>query len=374
MKTFTCSCGGSYTEGIAKLGHSYKATVTKPTCTAQGYTTHKCSACGDSYKDTYTAMVSHKYGNYTSNGDATCTKDGTKTAKCSVCSVKDTQNDVGSAKGHSYKKTVTAPTCTEQGYTTHKCSVCGNSYKDTYVAATGHKYGSYTSNGDATCSKDGTKTAKCSGCGKTNTVTDTGSMTDHQYKLINIVESSVFGAGWERYECQFCSKVYYVDLPEWDEEQRGQYLRDVEDAVFKYINQFREEEGETPATLLPGMRRVAQYRAMQIQTNFSHDEDDIRAAHAYYRYGTYHDFTKWGGDPSDNYYTSNGTEAIASSSIGDAETADELGYSIALQLRNSPGHWRYLKLSRYTYMAVGVEHGFAKQFTTCIMVTAENHG
>lgn len=33
---------------------------------------------------------------------------------------------------------VTAPTCTEQGYTTHTCSACGASYRDSFVAATGH--------------------------------------------------------------------------------------------------------------------------------------------------------------------------------------------------------------------------------------------
>ena len=40
---------------------------------------------------------------------------------------------------HSYTAVVTAPTCTEQGFTTYSCS-CGSSYKDTYVAALGHKY------------------------------------------------------------------------------------------------------------------------------------------------------------------------------------------------------------------------------------------
>lgn len=31
--------------------HNYVDTVTAPTCTAQGYTTHTCSVCGDCYKD-----------------------------------------------------------------------------------------------------------------------------------------------------------------------------------------------------------------------------------------------------------------------------------------------------------------------------------
>ncbi|MBQ2062661.1 MAG: InlB B-repeat-containing protein, partial [Oscillospiraceae bacterium] len=38
---------------IAALGHDYVATVTPPTETQQGYTTHVCSRCGDTYVDTY---------------------------------------------------------------------------------------------------------------------------------------------------------------------------------------------------------------------------------------------------------------------------------------------------------------------------------
>ena len=42
---------------IAKVAHKYVNTVVKPTYTAQGYTLHKCSVCGTSYKDTYTAKL-----------------------------------------------------------------------------------------------------------------------------------------------------------------------------------------------------------------------------------------------------------------------------------------------------------------------------
>lgn len=42
--------------------HSYKTTVTTPTCSERGYTTHTC-ACGDSYKDTYTKALGHSYKN-----------------------------------------------------------------------------------------------------------------------------------------------------------------------------------------------------------------------------------------------------------------------------------------------------------------------
>ena len=57
-KTRTCSgCGKVETQTIAKMAHKYVNTVVKPTYTAQGYTLHKCSVCGTSYKDTYTAKL-----------------------------------------------------------------------------------------------------------------------------------------------------------------------------------------------------------------------------------------------------------------------------------------------------------------------------
>ena len=66
--------------------------ITKPTCTAKGYTTRTCSHCGYSYKTDYT-----------------------------------------NKKAHTYKSVVTAPTHTEQGFTTYTCTVCAHSYKDNYV-------------------------------------------------------------------------------------------------------------------------------------------------------------------------------------------------------------------------------------------------
>ena len=42
--------------------HSYKSTVTAPTCTEQGYTTYTCE-CGDSYVDDYVATTDHTYEN-----------------------------------------------------------------------------------------------------------------------------------------------------------------------------------------------------------------------------------------------------------------------------------------------------------------------
>ena len=50
IKTFTCSCGDSYTEKISALGHNYVSKVTKePTTTEEGIMTYTCTHCGNSY-------------------------------------------------------------------------------------------------------------------------------------------------------------------------------------------------------------------------------------------------------------------------------------------------------------------------------------
>ena len=90
-------------ESIPAIGHSYYTANTESTCTTQGYTTHICERCGDSYKDTYLPTIPH-----------------------------------------SYVSEVTEPTCTEEGYTTYTCSGCGDSYKTGYVNAIGHSFGEWT--------------------------------------------------------------------------------------------------------------------------------------------------------------------------------------------------------------------------------------
>ncbi len=43
--------------GTTEHSHNYISEVTEPTATEQGYTTHTCSICGDSYVDSYTDPV-----------------------------------------------------------------------------------------------------------------------------------------------------------------------------------------------------------------------------------------------------------------------------------------------------------------------------
>lgn len=58
LKVQVCECGKSRTESIP-FSHSYSSAVTEPTCTEQGYTTHTCAGCGDSYVDAYVDALGH---------------------------------------------------------------------------------------------------------------------------------------------------------------------------------------------------------------------------------------------------------------------------------------------------------------------------
>ena len=81
--------------------HTYTVVVTAPTCTEQGYTTHTCSKCKDSYKDTYTNALGHTWDEGKVTKKATCTKDGVKTYTCENCG--QTKTETVKAHGHQSK-------------------------------------------------------------------------------------------------------------------------------------------------------------------------------------------------------------------------------------------------------------------------------
>ena len=167
-KTKTCTkCNATVTETIPKTSHKYVDTVVAPTCTVDGYTLHKCSVCGTSYKDNTTKATGHSYGNSVVTKQPTCTSEGTKTKTCTKCNA--TVTETIPKTSHKYADTVVAPTCTADGYTLHKCSVCGASYKDNTTKATGHSYGNSVVTKQPTCTSEGTKTKTCTKCNATVT-------------------------------------------------------------------------------------------------------------------------------------------------------------------------------------------------------------
>ena len=101
-ETAVCTiCGAKDTRTAAgtKIAHvhNYTAAVTKAaTCAEEGVKTYTCS-CGSSYTETV-PVIAHSFGDYIYNDDATTEKDGTRTATCSVCGKTDTVTAEGTKK------------------------------------------------------------------------------------------------------------------------------------------------------------------------------------------------------------------------------------------------------------------------------------
>ena len=139
--------------------------------------------------------------------------------------------------------------------------------------------------------------------------------------------------------------------------------------VAEYINQFRTEQGDVIATVIPGLTEYCRYRCTQLKTNFAHDTTDQRAAAEALQYGEYVDWSLYDIEGEENYYTANVREAIGKGNWGG--TADEIAYSIAEGFRNSKRHWSYVGSSKYTYMAVGVMYD-GYYWYVCVCMDSEN--
>ena len=328
VMTLTCSCGDQFTRAIAKTSHNFSKKEVWPTCYAQGYMTYTCRNCGYSYKGDYKNKV-----------------------PCSFA-----WEDV-------------PPTCTTDGYTIFMCDYCLQSYYENIIPATGHSYGDYKSNGDATCSKDGTKTSTCSACGDKITIPDVGSATAHDYS-VTVVEPTMYDKGYTLLTCKICGHKFKDNYTELSTDARQQFIKEVEAATVKYINQFRQEQGDTVATVLPVLTQIAQDRAVQLQDNFRHDSAALRELYNQYKYGEWVDGSPWGGS---QYYNGNAMEAIGKCSA--QNTADEVGLTIAYNVRGSKGHWDYVGSSEYPYIAVGISFDPVKcTWYICILQTAKNNG
>lgn len=78
-------------EKIPALGHDYKAVLTKPTCTAKGFTTYTCTRCKDTYKDNEIPMLDHSWDSGAVTVEPTFDEEGVRTFTCKVCRTKKTE-------------------------------------------------------------------------------------------------------------------------------------------------------------------------------------------------------------------------------------------------------------------------------------------
>ena len=140
MGAFGLVCGGypalKWQRDVTFHETGAESTVTAPTCTEKGYTTHICTKCEESYKDTYTAALGHDWCTHTAIDDncgkctstaPDCTKDGSITRTCKRNGCSETKVDVVPALGHT-------PGSNEvtkyPAYSTYTCDRCKASVKE----------------------------------------------------------------------------------------------------------------------------------------------------------------------------------------------------------------------------------------------------
>ncbi|MBO5109458.1 MAG: hypothetical protein J6D21_01965, partial [Clostridia bacterium] len=163
------------------LGHDYDDVVTEGTCTEDGYTTHTCSICGDTYTDDIVVAEGHVWIESTNDGwvritDPTEETTGLDRRECSVCGEVEEKILPPLVHEHHYVVTeVVLPTCTAQGYSLYVCR-CDDSYKDNYTDILPHAYDTEIT--PPTCTEKGFTTYTCPDCGHTE-VKDEVSATGH---------------------------------------------------------------------------------------------------------------------------------------------------------------------------------------------------
>ncbi len=201
VKTYSCSCGDTYTEAMPLIDHIYTGTVTTdPTCSAVGIRLYKCSGCTSSYTEEI-PKVAHVYSSEydEATGKTTFTCDNCGTSFQSSCGFTHERIETWAVEGnthfafcygcnvyltyscHFVESSRTAATCTTDGSVTYICgghtdantgqivkdvysgNGCTNTYTETLPASCTFTYSSNI---------DGTHNRVCVACGKKEATTD----------------------------------------------------------------------------------------------------------------------------------------------------------------------------------------------------------
>lgn len=204
--TYTCECGDSYSEEIAKKAHiSGEWTVKTPaTEDTTGLEVKTCTVCGLETDSRVIDKLPHTHNYTTDNKAATCTEDGYEKQTCTCGSV---INTVIPATGHQYGEAVVVkPTCTKKGTSTITCKTC--SHKEvTDIAATGHNYVE-SEKMAATCEKDGSVTYKCDNCG--DTYSEPITKLAHEYVVTSTIEATCTKGGYTIETCKHCGDTKHT--------------------------------------------------------------------------------------------------------------------------------------------------------------------
>ncbi len=188
----SCECGHfdeekseTFENGEA-AGHSYDGgVVTEPTCTEDGYTTYRCTVCGEGE---YTADEVKAKGHDIKEAELLREEQIENSCeykqiwRCNTCGE---EAEGKTATKHIYTATVTSPaTCQEEGVMTYRC-VCGENYTTAIPANEGaHNWvGVNGSTENFECDNEG--------CDATKTVVDKSTETEASVNKDSLADSSL---------------------------------------------------------------------------------------------------------------------------------------------------------------------------------------
>ena len=182
--------------------HTYTDTVTPPTCTEGGHTTHTCTVCGHSCTDSETDPNGHNFvAGWLPDVAPTCTTGGTEKRICLSCGHTETRKV--KALGHDYRYDYTEDaTCEEGGYDVYTCTRCSDWYTANDTEPNGHNFvGGWEEDEAPTCTTGGTEKRTCLACGHTETRSVDALGHDWEYYPDPIVSS-----GQSR-QCRRCELI-----------------------------------------------------------------------------------------------------------------------------------------------------------------------
>ena len=267
-KNYTCEItvkGKSQAQDTEVPAHTHKYSsevTTQPTCTENGIRTYTCS-CGDTYTETI-AKKAHSAGDWIVETEATEDTTGREIKKCTVCgAVIDSRVIDMLPHTHDYTVERQEPTCTEKGYTVEICKKCGDTKYTNETEALGHEAGEpEIVDGTIIPFKGyytpGAKEVKCTRCGVTLESTPVIPEEGTPYDDVDSIYSVYCGK-----DSDGNAKYTYVV---------GHYEDNDAREMFDLVNKYRVENGKTEYEWTDS-EKIEQYmetRAKEIAVLYDH--------------------------------------------------------------------------------------------------------